>query len=216
MTAARSPSSPARPSSPTRRSHPRPPSRPSAPTEASIFPVPVFAPTAVQRAGRVVHRRQPHFDDRRLQGHDRLGRRHPADRRHDQPAGRRRHGVHRQRHPHLRRFGCHHRTGNGNLPDPGVRRGRRRLDADRGQHGQRRRQPDRPDRQLNPKSDSGLSTGTVDTTNVTQPDFFGTSEPFSTRHPVGDPASQRDSLHHRPGRGGQRRLVEHQVRRAAG
>ena len=34
--------------------------------------------------------------------------------------------------------------------------------------------------ELNPKSDSGLSTGTIDTTNVTQPDFFGTSEPLST------------------------------------
>src|SRR5208282_5582253 len=34
--------------------------------------------------------------------------------------------------------------------------------------------------QLNPASDSGLSTGTVDTTNVTQPDFFGSSEPLST------------------------------------
>ena len=47
--------------------------------------------------------------------------------------------------------------------------------------------------QLNPAIDSGLSTGTADVTNVTQPDFFGTSEPLSTRHPVGDPASQRDS-----------------------
>jgi hypothetical protein len=34
--------------------------------------------------------------------------------------------------------------------------------------------------ELNPTSDSGLSTGTVDTTNVTQPDFFGKSEPLST------------------------------------
>ena len=34
--------------------------------------------------------------------------------------------------------------------------------------------------QLNPTSDSGLSTGTVDITNVTQPDFFGKSEPLST------------------------------------
>ncbi len=34
--------------------------------------------------------------------------------------------------------------------------------------------------QLNPASDSGLSTGTVDTTNVTQPNFFGKSEPLST------------------------------------
>jgi hypothetical protein len=33
---------------------------------------------------------------------------------------------------------------------------------------------------LNPASDSGLSTGTVDTTNVTQPDFTGKSEPLST------------------------------------
>jgi len=33
--------------------------------------------------------------------------------------------------------------------------------------------------QLNPKSDSGQSTGTIDTTNVNQPDFYGTSEPFS-------------------------------------
>jgi Bacterial Ig-like domain len=49
---------------------------------------------------------------------------------------------------------------------------------------------------LNPASDSGLSTGTVDTTNVTQPDFTGKSEPLIDRHPVGDPASQRDSLHH--------------------
>jgi Bacterial Ig-like domain len=32
---------------------------------------------------------------------------------------------------------------------------------------------------LNPESDSGLSTGTPDVTNVTQPDFSGTSEPFS-------------------------------------
>jgi len=32
---------------------------------------------------------------------------------------------------------------------------------------------------LNPKSDSGLSTGTPDVTKVKQPDFFGTSEPFS-------------------------------------
>ena len=33
--------------------------------------------------------------------------------------------------------------------------------------------------QLNPTSDSGLSTGTVDTTNVKQPDFIGSSEAFS-------------------------------------
>ncbi|MFI5052613.1 MAG: beta strand repeat-containing protein, partial [Acidimicrobiales bacterium] len=33
---------------------------------------------------------------------------------------------------------------------------------------------------LNPATDSGLSTGTVDTTNVKQPDFFGKSEPLST------------------------------------
>jgi uncharacterized repeat protein (TIGR01451 family) len=33
--------------------------------------------------------------------------------------------------------------------------------------------------QLNPISDSGLSTGTPNVTNVRQPDFFGTSEPFS-------------------------------------
>ncbi len=33
---------------------------------------------------------------------------------------------------------------------------------------------------LNPASDSGLSTGTPDVTNVKQPDFFGTSQPFST------------------------------------
>ena len=32
---------------------------------------------------------------------------------------------------------------------------------------------------LNPESDSGLSSGTPDVTNVTQPDFYGTSEPFS-------------------------------------
>jgi hypothetical protein len=32
---------------------------------------------------------------------------------------------------------------------------------------------------LNPKSDSGLSTGTPDVTNIKQPDFLGTSEPFS-------------------------------------
>jgi Bacterial Ig-like domain len=32
---------------------------------------------------------------------------------------------------------------------------------------------------LNPASDSGLSTGTPDVTNVTQPDFFGSSEDFS-------------------------------------
>src|SRR5208337_1595458 len=34
--------------------------------------------------------------------------------------------------------------------------------------------------QLNPASDSGLSTGTIDTTNVTQPNFTGKSEPLST------------------------------------
>jgi hypothetical protein len=34
--------------------------------------------------------------------------------------------------------------------------------------------------QLNPASDSGLSTGTIDTTKVNQPDFFGKSEPLST------------------------------------
>ncbi len=33
--------------------------------------------------------------------------------------------------------------------------------------------------QLNPASDSGLSTGTPDVTNVNQPNFFGTSEPLS-------------------------------------
>ena len=33
---------------------------------------------------------------------------------------------------------------------------------------------------LNPASDSGLSTGTVDVTNVVQPNFTGTSEPLST------------------------------------
>jgi hypothetical protein len=33
--------------------------------------------------------------------------------------------------------------------------------------------------QLNPKSDSGLSTGTPNVTNVRQPDFYGKSEPFS-------------------------------------
>ena len=32
---------------------------------------------------------------------------------------------------------------------------------------------------LNPASDSGLSTGTANVTNVKQPDFYGTSEPFS-------------------------------------
>ena len=32
---------------------------------------------------------------------------------------------------------------------------------------------------LNPATDSGLSTGTLNVTNVKQPDFFGTSEPFS-------------------------------------
>ena len=32
---------------------------------------------------------------------------------------------------------------------------------------------------LNPASDSGLSTGTADVTSITQPDFSGTSEPFS-------------------------------------
>ncbi len=32
---------------------------------------------------------------------------------------------------------------------------------------------------LNPASDSGLSNGVADVTNVTQPDFFGTSQPFS-------------------------------------
>jgi hypothetical protein len=34
--------------------------------------------------------------------------------------------------------------------------------------------------QLNPASDSGLSTGTPNTTNVVRPDFFGTSAPLST------------------------------------
>jgi hypothetical protein len=34
--------------------------------------------------------------------------------------------------------------------------------------------------QLNPASDSGLSTGTVNNTNVTQPDFSGKAEPLST------------------------------------
>jgi hypothetical protein len=34
--------------------------------------------------------------------------------------------------------------------------------------------------QLNPASDSGLSTGTANTTNVVQPDFFGTSQALST------------------------------------
>jgi hypothetical protein len=34
--------------------------------------------------------------------------------------------------------------------------------------------------ELNPTSDSGLSTGTVNTTNITQPDFLGKSEPLST------------------------------------
>ena len=33
---------------------------------------------------------------------------------------------------------------------------------------------------LNPASDSGLSTGTIDTTNVRQPNFTGKSEPLST------------------------------------
>ncbi len=33
---------------------------------------------------------------------------------------------------------------------------------------------------LNPATDSGLSTGTPDVTNVKQPDFFGTSEPLSS------------------------------------
>ena len=48
---------------------------------------------------------------------------------------------------------------------------------------------------LNPKSDSGLSTGTPDVTNVKQPDFFGTSEPLShvtlsaTLLPAGTPFS---------------------------
>jgi photosystem II stability/assembly factor-like uncharacterized protein len=32
---------------------------------------------------------------------------------------------------------------------------------------------------LNPASDSGLSTGTIDVTKVKQPDFYGSSEPFS-------------------------------------
>ena len=46
---------------------------------------------------------------------------------------------------------------------------------------------------LNPQFDSGLSTGTVSTTNFKQPDFLGTSEPFShvtlfaTALPVGPP-----------------------------
>jgi hypothetical protein len=46
---------------------------------------------------------------------------------------------------------------------------------------------------LNPTSDSGLSTGTPNVTNVKQPDFSGTSEPFSlitlfaTRSPGGTP-----------------------------
>ena len=53
--------------------------------------------------------------------------------------------------------------------------------------------------QLNPASDSGLSTGTVDTTNVVQPDFFGTSAAALDRHLVGDAAAGRSSDHHRPG-----------------
>ena len=69
---------------------------------------------------------------------------------------------------------------------------------------------------LNPASDSGLSTGTIDTTNVTQPDFFGKSEPLSTVTLSATAASRRDSLRHRPGRGGEQRLVEHHVRSAAG
>ena len=55
--------------------------------------------------------------------------------------------LHRQRLPYLRRFGRHHRHRTSwNLRDPGVRRGRRRFETHRGQHGQRRRQPDHPDR----------------------------------------------------------------------
>ena len=45
--------------------------------------------------------------------------------------------------------------------------------------------------QLNPASDSGLSTGTPNVTNDRQPDFFGKSEPLSQRHPVGGSPSQR-------------------------
>ena len=59
-TAARSPSSPARPSSPTRPLHPRRPSRPSAPIEAVDLPGSGVLAAAVQRPGRLVHRRQPH------------------------------------------------------------------------------------------------------------------------------------------------------------
>ena len=69
---------------------------------------------------------------------------------------------------------------------------------------------------LNPASDSGLFTGTPDTTNVTQPNFTGTSEAALDRHIVGHPAPQRDALHHRSGRGGQQRLLEHHLRPAAG
>ena len=40
--------------------------------------------------------------------------------------------------------------------------------------------------QLNPASDSGVSTDTDDITNVTQPDFFGTLRAAFARHPVRD------------------------------
>ncbi len=68
---------------------------------------------------------------------------------------------------------------------------------------------------LNPASDSGLSTGTPDTTNVTQPNFTGTSKALRPSH-YDHPAPQRDALHHRSGRGGQQRLLEHHLRPAAG
>ncbi len=48
---------------------------------------------------------------------------------------------------------------------------------------------------LNPASDSGLSNGTADVTNVTQPDFFGSSQPFSHVTLSATAASQRDPLH---------------------
>ena len=171
--------------------------------------------TFVQGPGRILHRRQPHFDDRRLQGHHRLGRRHPAHRRHDQPAGRSRHSLHRQRLPYLRRFGCRwrHRT----LHHPGIRRGRRRLDPHRSQHGQCRRQPDRPDRHLesqvrqrplnrHPRRHQRQAAG-----------FLRHLRTVVARHPLGHESGRRaDHVPDWPGRGRQRRLLEHQVRRGAG
>ena len=116
--------------------------------------------------------------DRRLHGHDRLGRRHTAHGRHDRPALGRPANLRGDRFPHLRHRGSQRRYWK--LPDPGLRRRRRWLQADHG-HATgtlpAQRSPTTRSRvtgELNPASDSGLSTGTPDVTNVTQPDFFGT------------------------------------------